>query len=150
MQLKVKIIEKENIAPVPLPKKQSEEAAGFNLSASIEKEITLAHGELAVIPTGIAVEMERGYTGLLFGRSGLGVKHGIHPSNAVGVIDSDYRGEICVGLCNVSSRPYVIKPFDRVAQLVIIKTAEVDIVEASTLSESERGEKGFGSTGKGV
>ncbi|MBQ2946061.1 MAG: dUTP diphosphatase [Clostridia bacterium] len=150
MQLKVKIIEKENIAPVPLPKKQSEEAAGFDLSASIEKEITLAHGELAVIPTGIAVEMEKGYTGLLFGRSGLGVKHGIHPSNAVGVIDSDYRGEICVGLCNVSSSPYVIKPLDRVAQLVIIKTAEVDIVEASTLSESERGEKGFGSTGKGV
>ena len=94
------------------------------------------------------MEIEEGYAALIFGRSGLGIKHGIHPSNAVGLIDSDYRGEICVGLCNVSDKDYVINPFDRIAQLVVIKTEEVIINQVETLSETERGAGGFGSTGK--
>lgn len=150
MELKIKILEKENIEKVSLPKRQSDEAAGFDLSASIAEDITLNPGELVTVPTGISLEMEKGYAGLVFGRSGLGIKHGIHPSNGVGVIDSDYRGEICVGLCNVSGKPYAIKPFDRIAQLVVIRLAEVTVTEAESLSETERGEKGFGSTGKGI
>ncbi len=150
MELKIKILEKENIKKAPLPARQSDEAAGFDLSASIETEITVMPGSLVTVPTGISIELEKGYAGLIFGRSGLGIKHGIHPSNGVGVIDSDYRGEICVGLCNVSSQPYVIKPFDRIAQLVVIKLAEITVTESVTLSETERGEKGFGSTGKGI
>ncbi len=148
MLLKVKLIEKEGISPVSLPKKQTASAAGFDLSASIKEPITLSPGGLVTVPCGIALEIEEGYAALIFGRSGLGIKHGIHPSNAVGLIDSDYRGEICVGLCNVSDKDYVINPFDRIAQLVVIKTEEVIINQVETLSETERGVGGFGSTGK--
>ncbi len=147
MELKVKILEKDGVSPVPLPKAQTAGAAGFDLSASIASPVTIKPGDLAVIPTGIAVAIEKGYAGLVFGRSGLGIKHGIHPSNAVGLIDSDYRGETCVGLCNVSSTEYTIEPLDRIAQLVIIKTEQVSIFAVDSLDETERGGGGFGSTG---
>ncbi|MBQ3824356.1 MAG: dUTP diphosphatase [Clostridia bacterium] len=147
MKLKVKILEKEGVAPVPIPKAQTEGAAGLDLSASISAPVTIKPGDLAVIPTGIAAEIEKGYAGLILGRSGLGIKHGIHPSNGVGLIDSDYRGEICVGLCNVSDKEYTVAPFDRIAQLVIIKTEHVSVVETDVLGETERGSGGFGSTG---
>ena len=84
----------------------------------------------------------------MYARSGLGVKHGICLSNGVGVIDSDYRGEICVGLCNVSDKPYVIEPNERVAQMVIAPVLIPEVVEVAELSDTERGAGGFGSTGK--
>ena len=84
----------------------------------------------------------------LYARSGLGVKHGICLSNGVGVIDSDYRGEVCVGLCNVSDKPYVIEPFERVAQMVIAPVLTPDITEVDELSDTARGEGGFGSSGR--
>ena len=133
-----------------LPKRATEGSAGADLYACINEPLTIAPGELVKIPTGIAIELESNdLAAFLFARSGLGVKHGITLSNSVGVVDSDYRGEICVGLCNVSSEPYTIQPNERVAQMVIIPVACADFVEAEELSDTVRGEGGFGSTGKG-
>jgi len=133
-----------------VPKRATEFSAGADLYACIDEPVTIAPSGLAKIPTGIAIELPRGdFAAFLFARSGLGVKHGITLSNSVGVVDSDYRGEICVGLCNVSSEPYTIQPNERVAQMVIIPVACADFVEAEELSDTVRGEGGFGSTGKG-
>ena len=91
--------------------------------------------------------LPRGYVGLVYARSGLACKQDLAPANKVGVIDSDYRGEICVGLCNVSDKPYTVEPFERVAQMVIAPVIVPTVTEVSELSDTERGEGGFGSTG---
>ncbi len=132
-----------------IPHRATPYSAGADLYACISEPITIAPGQLVKIPTGIAVEPEdKNCAIFLFARSGLGVKHGITLSNSVGVVDNDYRGEICVGLCNVSSEPYTIEPNERVAQMVVMPVVYADFVEAQTLSDTERGEGGFGSTGK--
>lgn len=133
---------------VVVPKRATSGSAGFDLQAAIPEAITIAPGELRSIPTGIAVKLPDTSVGLLFGRSGLGIKHGITLSNSVGVIDSDYTGEICVGLCNVSDEPYTIMPLDRVAQLIVMSPVQTEIVVTDTLEETERGSGGFGSTGR--
>lgn len=133
-----------------LPKRATEGSAGADLYACINEPVTIAPGELVKIPTGIAIELESNdLAAFLFARSGLGVKHGITLSNSVGVVDSDYRGEVCVGLCNVSNEPYTIQPNERIAQMVIMPVACADFIEAEELSDTVRGEGGFGSTGKG-
>ena len=105
-------------------------------------------GELARIPTGIAIALPSPeYVALVFARSGLGVRHGIALSNGVGVIDSDYRGEIQVGLTNLSHTPYTISPADRIAQLAVVPVVQVNPVPVEDLDETERGSGGFGSTG---
>lgn len=145
MQLKIKKL-KDNAR---IPKRATEGAAGMDLYACIPEAITLAPGQLAVIPTGIAIELpDNTCAAFLYARSGLGVKHGICLANGVGVIDSDYRGEICAGLCNVSDRPYTIEPDERVAQMVIAPVLTPEIVEVTELGDTERGAGGFGSTGK--
>lgn len=145
MVLKIKKL-KENAR---IPKTATNGSAGMDLYACIDSAVTLAPGQLKIIPTGIAVELpDNGCAAFLYARSGLGVKHGICLSNGVGVIDSDYRGEICVGLCNVSDKPYVIEPFERVAQMVIAPVLVPQVEEVQKLSGTERGEGGFGSTGK--
>ncbi len=132
-----------------VPKRATEGSAGADLYACIDEPVELLPGQLAKIPTGIAIELaDKGLAAFLFARSGLGVKHGITLSNSVGVVDSDYRGEICVGLCNVSDKPYTIQPMERVAQMVIMPVICAEFVEAETLGETERGEGGFGSSGK--
>lgn len=132
-----------------IPQRATEGSAGADLYACINEPVTIAPGELVKIPTGIAIELsDKGYAAFLFARSGLGVKHGITLSNGVGVVDSDYRGEICVGLCNVSNEAYTIQPNERVAQMVIMPVACVPFEEARTLSDTERGAGGFGSTGR--
>ena len=132
-----------------LPKRATDHSAGADLCACIDEPVTVAPGALVKIPTGIAAEPEDKSCALfLFARSGLGVKHGITLSNSVGVVDSDYRGEICVGLCNVSDTPYTIQPNERIAQMVCMPVVFADLVEADTLSDTARGEGGFGSTGK--
>lgn len=124
-------------------------SAGMDLCACTESDITLEAGGSAVIPTGIAIEMsEAGYAAFIYGRSGLGIKHGIAPGNCVGVIDSDYRGEICVGLANHGREPYTIKAGERIAQMVIAPVVTPQIVETDELSDTARGAGGFGSTGK--
>ncbi len=145
MQLKIKKL-KDNAR---IPKRATDGAAGMDLYACIPEAITLAPGQLAVIPTGIAIELpDNTCAAFLYARSGLGVKHGICLANGVGVIDSDYRGEICAGLCNVSDKPYTIEPDERVAQMVIAPVLTPEIVEVAQLGDTERGTGGFGSTGK--
>lgn len=145
MKIKIKKL-KEN---AKIPKRATNGSAGMDLYACIDRKITLNPGDLAVVPTGIAIELpDNTCAAFLYARSGLGVKHGICLSNGVGVIDSDYRGEVCVGLCNVSDKPYVIEPDERVAQMVIAPVLTPQIVEADELSDTKRGEGGFGSTGK--
>lgn len=145
MELKIKKL-KEN---AKIPQRATNGSAGMDLYACISESVTLAPGQLTVIPTGIAIELpDNTCAAFLYARSGLGVKHGICLSNGVGVIDSDYRGEVCVGLCNVSDKPYVIEPFERVAQMVIAPVLTPDITEVDELSDTARGEGGFGSSGR--
>jgi dUTP pyrophosphatase len=145
MELKMKKL-KEN---AKIPQRATNGSAGMDLYACIAESVTLAPGQLTVIPTGIAIELpDNTCAAFLYARSGLGVKHGICLSNGVGVIDSDYRGEVCVGLCNVSDKPYVIEPFERVAQMVIAPVLTPDITEVDELSDTARGEGGFGSSGR--
>lgn len=132
-----------------IPQRATDGSAGADLYACITAPVTIAPGELAKIPTGIAIELSsKEYAAFLFARSGLGVKHGITLSNGVGVVDSDYRGEICVGLCNVSNEAYTIQPNERIAQMVIMPVVCAVFEESDTLGDTQRGEGGFGSTGR--
>lgn len=132
-----------------LPSRATSGSAGMDLYACIDSPITLRHGELKTIPTGIAIALpDESCAAFIYARSGLGVKHGICLANGVGVIDSDYRGEICVGLCNVSKEDYTIKPFERIAQMVIAPVYTPRLTECDSLDETKRGTAGFGSTGK--
>lgn len=130
------------------PKRATSGSAGMDLSACIEEEITVKPGDIAKIPCGIGVSVPEGYAAFIFARSGLAIKHGITLANAVGVVDSDYRGEVCVGLCNVSREPYTVRPNERIAQMIIMKVEMMPIFEVTSLDETARGTGGFGSTGK--
>ena len=147
MQIRIRSIEHDGLRP-DLPRRASIGSAGVDLQALISEPLILEPQKLCRIPTGIATELPQGYVGLVYARSGLGVKHGIALGNGVGVIDSDYRGEIQVGLCNLSDQAYTINPMDRIAQLVIAPVPPVEYVWADSLSDTERGEGGFGSSGR--
>lgn len=132
-----------------LPFRATEGSAGMDLYACIDSPVTLGAGEKSVIPTGIAIELPSAeLAAFVFARSGLAIKHGIGLLNGVGVIDSDYRGEICVGVINQLAEPYTIAPDERIAQLVIMPVSLINPVEAQSLDDTARGEGGFGSTGK--
>ena len=132
-----------------IPFRATPGSAGMDLYACIDEEITLGPGEKAVIPTGIAIALPGPELGaFVFARSGLAIKHGIGLLNSVGVIDSDYRGEICVGVINQLQEPYTISPDERIAQMVIMPVSLISPVEVDELDETERGAGGFGSTGK--
>ena len=132
-----------------IPKRATSGSAGLDLCACTEGEVVLKAGERTVIPTGIAIAIENNETAaFIYARSGLGIKHGISLSNGVGVIDSDYRGEICVGLINTSNEDYAIQPGERIAQLVLAPVIPAEPAEVESLDETERGAGGFGSTGR--
>lgn len=132
-----------------VPKRATVGSAGMDLCACMEENLLLKPGERALVHTGIAVGLpNHDFVALIFARSGLAVKHGITLANSVGVIDSDYRGEICVGLCNLGSEDYVINPGERIAQLVVMRVETPTPIEVSSLDETTRGSGGFGSTGK--
>lgn len=131
-----------------LPIRATAGSAGLDLHACIDEPLTLEPGCRAMIPTGLAAAIPQGVAGMIYARSSLGTKHGIALSNGVGVVDSDYRGEICVGLCNFSTEPYTIQPGERVAQLVLQPILSLPVQEVETLDETSRGEGGFGSTGR--
>ncbi len=130
-----------------LPEYKTEGSSGMDLYAAIENEITLKPLERVLVPTGIKIEIPIEYEAQIRARSGLSVKHGITLINAVGTVDADYRGEVCVGLVNLSNEEYTIKPNDRIAQMVIAKVEKAQLEVTSELAESTRGEGGFGSTG---
>lgn len=131
-----------------IPERKTDGSAGFDLCACIDKPHTLKVGEIFLFPTGLGAEIPTGCAGMVFTRSGLGVKHGVAVANGVGVIDSDYRGEIFVGLRNFGQEDYTVMPGERIAQLVIMPVILPDIEEVGELSQTERGVGGFGSTGR--
>lgn len=131
-----------------LPTYGSAEAAGADLYACLEGPVTIAPGETAWIPTGIALEVPKGCAGLVYARSSMGAKRGLAPANKVGVIDSDYRGEIRVVLLNHGKVIQTVEPGERVAQFVITPVLTPVYEEAEELTESGRGAGGFGSTGR--
>lgn len=131
-----------------LPTYGSEEAAGADLYACLQEPVTIAPGETAWIPTGIALEVPKGCAGLVYARSSMGAKRGLAPANKVGVIDSDYRGEIRVVLLNHGKVPQTVENGERVAQFLITPVLTPAYVEAEELTDSDRGTGGFGSTGR--
>ena len=131
-----------------LPTYGSAQAAGADLYACLDADLTIAPGETAFVPTGLAMELPVGYVGLIYARSGLACKRDLAPANKVGVIDSDYRGEFIVALHNHGKNPQTISHGERVAQLVITPVLNVAFLEADELSDTQRAAGGFGSTGK--
>ena len=131
-----------------LPTFGSNEAAGADLYACLEQDVTIAPGETVFVPTGLAMELPRGYAGLIYARSGLACKRGLAPANKVGVVDSDYRGEFIVALHNHVSQPQTISHGERIAQLVVTPVLIPEYIEVKTLSDTQRGTGGFGSTGR--
>ncbi len=131
-----------------IPRRGTDAAAGADLYACIDGgAVDIAPGETVMIPTGIAVEIPDGYAGLIMARSGLSVKRDLAPANKVGLIDSDYRGEIMVALHNHGKSVQTVEQNERVAQLMIVPYAPANYVETDDLSDTARGEGGFGSTG---
>lgn len=131
-----------------LPTYGSTEAAGADLYACLSEPVTILPGQTAWISTGIALEVPKGCAGFVFARSSLGAKRGLAPANKVGVIDSDYRGEIRVVLLNHSQEPQTVVHGERVAQFLIMPVLTPQYEEAKELSDTDRGAGGFGSTGK--
>lgn len=133
---------------LPLPKRSSELAAGFDLHAAVDATVTMGPGERAVIPTGIALAIPAGWEGQVRPRSGLAARHGIGVVNAPGTIDADYRGEVRVILINLGSEPFEIHRGDRIAQLVPAPVPSCELEEVDELPDTVRGSGGFGSTGR--
>ena len=144
--MKINVKKLNNAAKLPF--RATEGSAGADLYACLEASVTVEPGQRAAIPVGIAVEIPSGYGGFVFPRSSLACKFGVSLPNCVGVIDSDYRGELCVPVINHSDQPYVINSGDRIAQLVILPVENAVYEYTDELDCTERGEGGFGSTGK--
>lgn len=144
MELKIKKLDERALLPV----RATPGSAGLDLHALLDESLTLAPGDRALVPTGIAVGLPSPETvGLVFARSGLAVKKGLALSNGVGVIDSDYTGEIRVGMVNLGRESYTIQPGERIAQFVVMPVLPVDVRQVESLKETARGAGGFGSTG---
>lgn len=134
---------------IELPEYATDGSAAIDLRSAADTDVTILPGERKLIPTGIAIAPEtRGVVAILAARSGLSIKHGITATNGIGVIDSDYRGEICVSLINVSDTPYTVIRGERMAQLMFMPVMHANFILADELDETERGTGGFGSTGK--
>ena len=130
-----------------VPTYGSQFSAGADLYALTEEELSFQPGETKLVHTGISLEIPEGYAGLIYARSGLASKRGLAPANKVGVVDSDYRGEVMVALHNHSNVEQTVAPFERIAQLVITPFLKAEFFESEQLGETERGAGGFGSTG---
>ena len=143
--MKCKIV---NTSANPMPSYATEMSAGMDLRANLDAPVALAPMQRMLIPTGIFIELPKGYEAQVRPRSGLAVKSGITVINSPGTIDADYRGEVKVGLINLSNVPFTICPGDRIAQMVVAHHETVEWEAADELSETERSSGGFGSTGK--
>ncbi|MDD5937618.1 MAG: dUTP diphosphatase [Clostridiales bacterium] len=149
MEVKIKLLSPKLGKEIPLPAYATPGSAGMDLRACIDEPLTLAPGARAKVPAGFAMALPGPeYVALVFARSGLAAKHGLALSNGVGVVDSDYRGEITMGLINLGTEPYTIQPGERVAQMVILPAVQADLTPALELDDTQRGAGGFGSTGK--
>lgn len=148
MELKVKALSPKIGHEIPAPFYATAGAAAMDLHACMDQDVVIPAGERQVIPTGIAIALpSTDYVALVFARSGLGIKHGIAPANCVGVIDSDYRGEILVGLQNSGDTDFTIHPGDRIAQLMLTPVLQAQVTMVDQLDDTDRGAGGLGSTG---
>ncbi len=150
MPVRVAVTKLPGADDVPLPAYASEGAAGLDLRAVVEKELLLPPGDRALVPTGLAIAVPPGYEAQVRPRSGLALRHGIVLPNSPGTIDSDYRGELQVIVCNTGAEPFAIQRGDRIAQLVLAPVARLEwdqVDDVDELPGSERGRGGFGSTG---
>ena len=148
MDLKIKALSPKIGTEIPLPYYATPGSAAMDLHACLDGAVTIPAGERRVIPTGLAIALPSAdYVALVFARSGLGIKHGVAPANCVGVIDSDYRGEILVGLQNSGGSEFTIQPGDRIAQLMVVPVVQPRLRLVDELDETGRGAGGFGSTG---
>ncbi|RHR08149.1 dUTP diphosphatase [Pseudoflavonifractor sp. AF19-9AC] len=149
MELKIKALSPKIGREIPAPFYATPGSAAMDLHACVDEAVTIPAGGRAVIPTGLAIALPSAdYVALVFARSGLGIKHGVAPANCVGVIDSDYRGEVMVGLQNSGKEDYTVSPGDRIAQLMITPVVQAQVRLVDELDETERGAGGFGSTGQ--
>ena len=130
-----------------LPTRGSEQAAGWDLYSNNEEAITVEAHKTVMIGTGLSMAIPNGYFGAIYARSGLASKQGLRPANCVGVVDSDYRGELIVALHNDTNENKTVNPHERIAQLVVMPYLAVNFEETDNLDETVRGENGFGSTG---
>ena len=145
VNVKIKILREG----VQVPEYATPGSAAIDLRSAADEDVTIEPGTRALIPTGIAIAPETlGVVAILAARSGLSVKHGLCLANGIGVIDSDYRGEICVGLLNTSDTPYTVTRGERIAQLMFMPVLQANLIISDELDETQRGAGGFGSTGK--
>ncbi len=141
----VKIVKLQQNAKIPTY--GSTDAAGADLYACIDAPVSILPGQTVLIPTGLSMEIEQGFAGFIYARSGLATKRGLAPANKVGVIDCDYRGQVMVSLHNHTDQPQQVEPGERVAQMVFAPVYQAAFCEVDALSDTERGTGGFGSTG---
>jgi dUTP pyrophosphatase len=147
-RLRVRIARLPGAQDLPLPARATRGAAGFDLHAAVEAAVVVAPRQRALIPTGFAIAVPEGYEAQVRPRSGLALQHGIVLPNAPGTIDSDYRGEVKVIVCNTGEQPFTIERGDRIAQLVIAPVARAEWEEVASLDATERGDGGFGHSGR--
>lgn len=149
MELKIKALSPKIGGEIPTPFYATSGSAAMDLHACTDQAVVIPAGERVAIPTGIAIALPSpDYVALVFARSGLGIKFGVAPANCVGVIDSDYRGEVLVGLQNSGNEDYTVQPGDRIAQLMVTPVIQAQIAMVEELDDTARGAGGFGSTGK--
>lgn len=147
LSIAIKRLAPDKTADVPLPTRMSDGAAGMDIFAAVDEELTLMPGDTVAVPTGFAIAVPNGYEAQVRPRSGLSLRHRIGLLNSPGTIDSDYRGEVRVILTNFSDKPFVIQRGDRIAQMVICPVITAEWHETDTLPDTDRGEGGFGHTG---
>ena len=147
-KLQIKVVNEKIGSEIPLPSFSTSGSAGMDLRACLNEQIRIAAGKTELIPSGIAIYIEDpNYAGLILPRSGLGHKNGIVLGNLVGLIDSDYQGELMISLWNRSEKAFLLSPGDRVAQLILIPVKQLPLAVVDEFESSERGGKGFGSSG---
>ena len=148
MILQIKALSDKIGKAIPLPYYATDGAAALDLHACIDEPMTIPPGGRVMVPTGLAVAIPEGYVGIMAVRSSMGVRQGITMPNAIGVIDSDYRGPLGVALYNTTAGPYDVLPGDRIAQLMVVPVAHPTVELVEELPETARGQGGFGSTGR--
>ena len=146
-KIKVKVMRKQGCEDLPLPQYMSESASGMDVYAAVDKVVLLECNEIKLIPTGIHIELPLGYEAQVRPRSGLALKYGVTLVNTPGTIDSDYRGEIGIILCNFGKERFTVERGMRIAQLVIQPVFRAELIEVDCLEETRRGAGGFGHTG---
>lgn len=148
IRIEIQRLDPDRDSDIPLPCYMTPQAAGMDIRAAIRDKLILGPNSISMIPSGFAMALPRGFEAQVRPRSGLAIKHGITVVNAPGTIDSDYRGEVKVGLINLSQQPYTIRRGDRIAQMIIQRVHQAQICEVTVLDKTARSAGGFGSTGK--